>query len=115
MTEIERSQIELCKRYAASYEPPHLDSKLGISANFFSGELPLNGLRHPAQAGTCGWYLWAGETLSEADDFFDTLHVRHLIEQRSEVVKYLALPSGWRFLIAEDYEDVWYDATLLDV
>ncbi|WP_459213513.1 immunity protein Imm33 domain-containing protein [Paraburkholderia caribensis] len=26
---------------------------------------------------------------------------------------YLGLPPGWRFLIAEGYEDVWEDAKLL--
>ena len=25
----------------------------------------------------------------------------------------LALPPGWRFLLAPDYEDVWYDPSLL--
>jgi hypothetical protein len=100
MKEIERKQIEICKRFNTAYEPLDLDSKLGVSANFFSGEFPLNGLRHPAQADTCSWYLWAGEILSEAEDFFRPLHVRHLVEKRSEVVKYLALPAGWRFLVA---------------
>jgi hypothetical protein len=30
-------------------------------------------------------------------------------------MKYLALPPGWRFLIATNHEDVWFDAALLDV
>jgi hypothetical protein len=29
-------------------------------------------------------------------------------------VKYFGLEPGWRFLLAPGYEDVWYDATLLD-
>jgi hypothetical protein len=28
---------------------------------------------------------------------------------------YLALPPGWRFLIAPDYEDVWFDESLLHI
>jgi hypothetical protein len=31
------------------------------------------------------------------------------------VFPYLALPPGWRFLLAPGYEDVWYDPTLLDL
>jgi hypothetical protein len=27
---------------------------------------------------------------------------------------YLALPAGWRFLLAPDHEDVWFDVNLLD-
>ncbi|WP_438268855.1 immunity protein Imm33 domain-containing protein [Paraburkholderia youngii] len=28
-------------------------------------------------------------------------------------VRYLALPPGWRVLLAPDYEDVWFDGELL--
>jgi hypothetical protein len=31
---------------------------------------------------------------------------------RPEVVPFLALPPGWRFLLDENY-DVWFDVTLL--
>ena len=62
---------------------------------------------------TCGWYLWADEEMSEDDDFFKPMHVYHLIERCPNVVKYLALPPGWRFLLAGDHEDVWFDAKLL--
>ncbi|WP_443019960.1 immunity protein Imm33 domain-containing protein [Shewanella sp. OMA3-2] len=26
-----------------------------------SVNLPINGLRHKAENGTCGWYIWCGE------------------------------------------------------
>jgi hypothetical protein len=76
---------------------------------------PLNGMRHPVEGGACGWYFWAGEEFSQAADFFQPVHVEHLRLWRPEVVPYLALPPGWRFLIAPGYEDVWYDEKLLDV
>ncbi|WP_203899693.1 immunity protein Imm33 domain-containing protein [Virgisporangium aliadipatigenens] len=50
-------------------------------------ELPINGLRHP---------------------------LRHLVHQRPELMVYLALPAGWRFLLAPGYEDVWSDGSLLE-
>jgi hypothetical protein len=31
----------------------------------------------------------------------------------SKYKKYLGLALGWRFLIAPEYEDVWYDTNLL--
>ena len=108
-------QIEVCRRFGAEYQPLDLDLKLGVSRNFFSGAAPSNGLRHLSKKGTCGWYLWASEEFSEAEDFFQPLHVRHLIERQSEVIKYLGLPKGWRFIIAGDYEDVWFDENLLIV
>ena len=43
------------------------------------------------------------------------LHVSHLVERNSQVVRYLGLPAGWRFLIAGDHQDVWFDPMLLEV
>ena len=61
----------------------------------------------------CGWYLWAGEELSERSDFFSPVHANHLATLRPEIVKYLALPPGSRFLFSPGYEDVWEDSSLL--
>ena len=80
-----------------------------------SAAWPLNGLRHPPERGTNGWYLWRGEALSQAEDFFQSLHTEHLADWSPDVLPYLALPPGWRFLLAPGHEDVWYDASLMDV
>jgi hypothetical protein len=61
----------------------------------------------------CGWYIWAGE-YSEAPDFFSPLCVEHLDEYCADVLPFLALPPGWRFLFdRKGYVDVWFDAALL--
>ena len=41
--------------------------------------------------------------------------VSRLDTRLPEVLPYLALPPGWRFLLAPDYQDVWFDESLLDV
>jgi hypothetical protein len=87
--------------------------KVGIARNVLEGLLPLNGLRHPPEGDSTGWYIWAGEVLSSADDFFAPLHVAHLNERCPEIVRFLGLPPGWRFLIAGSIEDVWFDPALL--
>ena len=112
---ISAEQLKICEKYGVNpfHTPPHL--KAGVAANVVSDEIPVNGLRHPPEGDTSGWYLWAGEELSSDVDFFQPIHIEHLIEMRPEVVKYLALPPGWRFLIAGDYGDVWYDKSLLNV
>lgn len=51
----------------------------------------------------------AGEEFPEADDSFQALHIVHLGERGSEVVKYFGLAAGWRFRIASGHEDVWFD------
>ena len=33
----------------------------------------------------------------------------------SQIEKYLALPEGFRFLVAGDYEDVWQDKGLIGI
>ena len=113
MIDLEREQRELCKRYHAEFAELDRNAKLGISDNFFSGDLPLNGLRHPPERGTSGWYLWAGEQFSDEPDFFRSLHVFHLLERCPQLACYLGLAPGWRFLVAGEYEDVWYDEALL--
>jgi hypothetical protein len=105
----------MCRRYGVLFFPALAELKIGIAENVRTGGLKINGLRHPPQGDTTGWYVWAGESLPERSDFFRPLHVTHLHERCPAVVKYLGLPPGWRFLIAHDYEDVWYDATLQDV
>ena len=65
------------------------------------------------EAGTCGWYIWAGEELSDTPDFFKPLHAAHIREWCPQVEPYLGLAPGWRFLITGNYEDVWFDPSLL--
>ncbi|MFN8579373.1 MAG: hypothetical protein U0163_00140 [Gemmatimonadaceae bacterium] len=87
---------------------------LGIALQTLTS-LPLNGLRHPAQGNTCGWYIWGGASLSAEPDFFQPLHVAHLAQHCPEALRYLGLPAGWRFLTAPGHEDTWFDPTLLRV
>ncbi len=112
MDALER-QLVVCRKYGASHYPAPANLKVGIAENVKRGLQPLNGLRHPPAADTTGWYLWAGEELSTAPDFFLPLHVAHLESWCPEAIPYLGLPPGWRFLLAPGYEDVWYDANLL--
>ena len=110
---IDLEQKLLCRSYHTSCCPTLPYQKIGISDNANSGDLPLNGLRHLPVNDTCGWYIWAGEKMSEEPDFFKPVHVFHLSEILPDVLKFLALPPGWRFLLAPGYEDVWYDPSLL--
>jgi len=107
------AQIEICKKYNTKYvaSPEYL--KIGISANVKEGVLPINGLRIPLEGDTSGWYIWAGDYMSDDPDFFLPLHIKHLPNWSAIVIPYLGLPPGYRFLIAPDYEDVWEDISLL--
>jgi len=112
--QIEDDQRAFSRKQSADYVASPPESKLGFALST-KGLAPLNGLRHPAQGETNGWYLWCGEKYSRAADFFQPLHTRHVYESYPQVAKLLGLPPGYRFLLAGDYLDVWYDESLLNV
>ena len=107
----EESQDALCQQYGLGFVPCAPDSKLGLAYQTL-GQTPINGLRHAPTGGTNGWYIWAGEYSTSAD-FFSPLHSSHLHQRLPEVVMYLELPPGSRFLLVGDYVDIWFDESLL--
>jgi len=115
MVESTSAQKDVCKRHGAEFvaAPPEL--KVGIARNVREGVLPLNGLRHPPAGDTTGWYIWVGDEPSDDPDFFVPLHVEHLTEWCPAAIPFLGLPPGWRFLVADECEDVWEDPSLLSV
>jgi hypothetical protein len=108
-----RSQT-VCEWAKATATPPHPGSVVGMALSTL-GKQPINGLRHNAAGTSNGWYIWCGAEFSDAPDFFSPFHVEHVAEYVPQVVEYLDLPPGYRFLIdSSNYEDVWFDETLLE-
>lgn len=110
--QFEEIQKAVCKQFSAEYVPTRRDQKLGF-ANSTAGQVPINGLRHSPTIETSGWYIWCGEFFSEAPDFFEARHAFHFYDERHDIARLLGLAPGWRFLLAGDYIDVWFDSTLL--
>ena len=113
-TKTEREQRGICRKYGAEYFAATDKLKLGISKNVKESIIPINGLRLYPEEGTSGWFIWAGEEFSVSPDFFVPLHIEHIDEWVPNIKKYLGLAPGWRFLIAGDYEDVWFDKVILE-
>jgi hypothetical protein len=111
---MDEMQSAVCQRFGAEFQPiaPHL--KVGVALATLAQQ-PINGLRHPPEGETSGWYVWGGAELSSDDDFFEPLHVGHLSEVLPAIIPYLGLPAGWRVQIALGHEDVWFDASLLNI
>ena len=112
-----QQQKEICKGLQAKWVPVDKNSLIGFNESIFSSRQPVNGLRHPKHGQIDGWYLWSGEEIPQSDDnFFQPIYVKHLIEKRPLVLKYLGLPPGWRFQIDDSgYEDIWFDKAILDI
>lgn len=95
------TQEEVCSRFGVTGIPPLAGEKLGIALETV-GKLPINGLRIRL-AGTCGWFIWAGEDASTDSNFYQPLHVEHIGDYLPSVLQYLSLPAGYRFQIADGY------------
>src|SRR5438445_9118230 len=111
---VEEVQKAFCRKRNAEYVPAPGESKLGFALST-RGLVPINGLRHPVAGETNGWYIWGGEEFSDDPDFFAPLHAKHVYGDHPELTNLLGLPPGYRFLLAGDYLDVWYDPSLLNV
>lgn len=105
----EERQRRVCRDHAAAFLPPEPGSKVGIALGTM-GRLPIHGVRVPPTGTTNGWFIHAGDESSEDDDFYQPLCVEHLETHRPEVLPFLGLPPGWRFMIdGEGFVDVWHE------
>jgi hypothetical protein len=111
-----KKQKELCEKYGAVFLATPFNKFIGISLQSIDTfKMPINGLRHPNETEQVeNWYIWARE-FSDASDFFQPVHVSHLLEICPKAINYLGLAPGWRFLFDNVYEYVWYDETLLNI
>jgi hypothetical protein len=107
-------QRALCAVWSAEFTATPFTSLIGISRTFSPNTFPVNGLRHPQTATTAGWFIWSGNWSTD-DNFFAPLHTAHLLDRCPEIIRYLGLAPGWRFLVAPQQEDVWFDEKLLHV
>ncbi|WP_298537896.1 hypothetical protein [uncultured Algibacter sp.] len=107
------SQKRICEKYNSDFT--QIDEKLFIGVATDLELEPINGLRHPKHGKMNGWYIWTGEW-SNSDDFFKPLCLEHLIERKPDIIKYLGLDVGFRFLTdKKGYEDVWFDQNITEL
>lgn len=106
-------QEQICLKYNSAWKP--IDKKLiiGISDDVYKD--PVHALRHPPTKGVSGWYIWSGE-YSEDPGFFKPYCAEHLLNKRPEIIKYLGLDAGYRFLVdSKGHEDVWFDENIKNI
>jgi hypothetical protein len=112
--QIEEIQQAFCCEREANFVAAPQRSISGFALST-KGQTPINGLRHPMTGESSGWYIWCGEKFSEDPDFFSPIHTGHLYEDYPELIKFLGLSPGYRFLLSGTYVDVWYDDSLLNI
>jgi hypothetical protein len=108
----EQFQVALCRQYGREFVSCPRGSKLGLARQTL-GKMPINGLRHRPTSSTNRWFIRAGDYSSERD-FFAPFHTSHLSQRLPQVVRFLGLPPGSRFLLTENNVDVGFDESLLN-
>lgn len=108
---IEDQNQKICREYGSGFVPASEQDIIGYSS-INEGVWPLNGLRNQNSTGYSGWYIWWGDNLSEKSDFFKPIHLSHVQVIGVNFRPYLSLEPGWRWLLAPDYVDVWFDASV---
>lgn len=101
-------QQSVCARYGLTGVPPEQTVALAVTT---VGAMPIHGTRLALGDGdNVGWYFHCGE-FSDALDFYRPVHTVHLEQMLPQVINYLWLPPGSRFIIDDQgYEDVWSDS-----
>lgn len=108
-------QKEICKKYDAEFAPVDLELFVAISDGVDGATFPVHGLRFPQEGYGTGWYLWAGDGFSDDPDFFKPVHGKHLLSRCPQVMKFLALPPGHRFIVDDEGNmAVHFDETLVE-
>ena len=84
-----------------------IGQKVAVSKEVYEGS-EVNAVRYNAPGHMTGWYL----TSNSFNGDINTLqvdHLYHIINARKDLVKFLALPAGYRFFVNQDKYKVWYD------
>jgi len=95
----------VCAAHGLPAIPPEDQVAVAIST---LGQMPVYGTRIVLpENGTVSWFVHCGN-YSDADDFYQPVHTAHLTDMLPQIVRYLHLPPGAKFIIDDQgYEDVW--------
>ena len=109
--DIIEEQKLVCEQYGSAYRAVNDQDVIAIAVQSLTAE-SIVGIRNLPDSDGIAWFIYGGE-LDDADDFFQTITVKELEEVFPEALPFLALDTGYRFLIDHDeYEDVWREGEL---
>lgn len=107
LNELIAEQKLLCEEFGSAYVELNGEDVVAVAVHSLNQD-PIVGLRDAPQTDeNVEWFIYGGE-LGEGEDHFETMNIKKLQEILPEVLPYLALERGYRFMIdGDDYEDVW--------
>ncbi|WP_200962478.1 immunity protein Imm33 domain-containing protein [Paenibacillus sp. Soil750] len=107
-----QEQKQECQENGATPKFPIFNQMIVISKGVYEG-LAVDAVRYPSPEHMSGWWL----TTDLYDDNVGslmTVHYHHLAFKRPDLMKYFALPYGYRFNIAGKEQDVWFDENAIN-
>ncbi|MGH1516098.1 immunity protein Imm33 domain-containing protein [Chryseobacterium sp. JK1] len=94
-----RHQGEIC--WQESFIPlfPNFNQSIVISDGVYEGK-DIEGIRYDSPQDECGWYLITDDYNNDIKSL-KVVHFYHVAFSRPDILKYLAIPFGYRFLMKE--------------
>ncbi len=108
--EVVSEQEIICKKFHVQPLFPLFNQKIVISVGVYEG-LDVEAVRYPSPDHMTGWWLTT-ELYNGNTDSLNVVHYYHLAFSRPDIIKYLALPFGYRFIKDKEY-DIWFDDNVL--
>jgi hypothetical protein len=106
LAELIQEQKLLCEEFGSQYIEVKGDDVIAVAVDTLQKE-PLVGIRKKAESENVSWFIYGGELAADLESF-EMMTVRELQDILPDVLPYLALDIGYRFMIdQDDYEDVW--------
>lgn len=92
-----RKQSELCSHYGLPVQFPNFSQMVVISKGVYEGK-DIEGIRYESPEHMSGWWLITDDYDDNIESLM-TVHFHHVVFSRPDIVKYLALPFDYRFLM----------------
>lgn len=102
-----RSQSELCSHYGLATQFPNFNQMIVISDGVYEGK-DIEGIRYESPDHMSGWWLITDD-YNDNIESLKTVHFYHVAFQRPDILKYLALPLGYRFLMVNNSVEITKD------
>ncbi|SIS61936.1 hypothetical protein SAMN05421768_11419 [Chryseobacterium joostei] len=102
-----RNQSEICSHYGLSIIFPNFNQMVVISQGVYEGK-DIEGIRYESPEHMSGWWLITDDYNDNIESLM-TVHYHHIAFSRPDILKYLALPFGYRFLIENDEVEISKD------
>ena len=111
---ITTEMLEICSMKGVN--PALIDNNqlVVVSDGVLEGKL-VEGTRYSSPEHMSGWWLTTEEYNDDVNSL-KTEHFYHLIEKRPDLLKYMALPYGYRFFqdgYKNNSEEIWFDEEIL--